>query len=73
LIFLGWYLASFLIWNSAVFALRNRGVLGPAAATFGMFLWWAAMAGSAFVVALLWERRVEERHQREIIAASLCV
>jgi sensor histidine kinase YesM len=43
-----------------------HGLVSPAAQTFGLFVWWAVMVACALPVALLWERRAEERHQREI-------
>ncbi len=41
-------------------------LISPASQVFGLFLWWAVMVACALPVALLWERRAEERHQREI-------
>lgn len=66
LIFLAWYVASFLTWNWAVFKLRMHRLVGPAVPAFGLLLWWVVMVVLALPVALLWERRVEERHRREI-------
>jgi sensor histidine kinase YesM len=58
-IFLAWLGVSFLMWFWAVFVLRMyRPVLA--------LLWPVFMVACAFPVALLWERRVEGRHQREI-------
>src|SRR5689334_8436176 len=65
-IFLGWYGFSFLTWNWAVVELRVHRLIGPAGQAFGLLLWWAVMVACALPVALLWERRAEERHQREI-------
>ena len=66
LIFLAWYVASFLTWYWAVFKLRTHRLIGPAGPAFGVLLWWVVMVVLALAVALLWERRVEERHRREI-------
>ena len=66
-LFLGWFVASFLAWNWAVFELRSHRLVGPGAASFGMLLWCVILVAGALPVALLWERRVEARHQREII------
>jgi hypothetical protein len=65
-VFLGWYLASFLAWNWAVIELRMHRLVGPGAPAFGLLLWPVIVVACALPVALLWERRVEERHQREI-------
>ena len=65
-IFLGWYAVSFLTWNWAVFELRMHRLIGPGGPTFGLFLWLTLMVAFAWPVAVLWERRVEERHQREL-------
>src|SRR5581483_9100171 len=65
-IFLGWYAASFLTWNWALFELRVRGTIGPNGVALGMLLWPVALVARTLTVALLWERRVEERHLREI-------
>lgn len=65
-IFLGWYGLSFVTWNWAVVELRMHRLIGPASEAFGLLLWWAVMVACALIVALLWERRAEERHQREI-------
>jgi sensor histidine kinase YesM len=65
-LFLGWYATSFLAWNWIVFELRRRGLIGSTFPAFGLFLWLLAMMAGALPVALLWERRNEERHQREI-------
>jgi len=64
--FLGWYLASFLAWNWVVIELRMHRLVGPAAPVWGLLLWSVIVVACALPVALLWERRVEARHQREI-------
>jgi sensor histidine kinase YesM len=65
-IFLGWYGFSFLTWNWAVVEFRMHRLISPASQAFGLLLWWAVMVACALLVALLLERRAEERHQREI-------
>ena len=65
-IFLGWCGVSFLAWNWAVFELRMHRLIGPGGPAFGLLLWLPLVVACAWPVALLWERRVEERHQREI-------
>ena len=65
-IFLGWYAVSFLTWNWAVFELRIHRLIGPGGPAFGLLLWLPLMVACAWPVAVLWERRVEGRHQREI-------
>ncbi len=65
-IFLVWYGVSFLTWNWAVFELRMHRLIGPGGPAFGLFLWLPLMVACAWPVAVLWERRVEGRHQREI-------
>jgi len=67
-VFLGWYLASFLAWNWAVIELRMHRLVGPGVPAFGLLLWPVIVVACALPVALLWERRLEERHQREITA-----
>jgi signal transduction histidine kinase len=65
-VFLGWYLASFLAWNWAVIELRMHRLVGPGVPAFSLLLWPVIVVACALPVALLWERRLEERHQREI-------
>src|SRR5690348_7604858 len=65
-VFLGWYGASFLAWNWAVFELGLCRVIGRNGVALGMLLWPLAMVACAFPVAWIWERRVEERHLREV-------
>ena len=65
-IFLGWYGVSFLTWNWAVIELRMHRLIGPGGPAFGLFLWLPLVVACAWPVAVLWERRVEGRHQREI-------
>ena len=65
-IFLGWYVVFFLAWNWTLVELRMHRLIGPAGPVFGLLLWLAVTVAGALPVALLWERRVEERHQREI-------
>jgi len=44
-----------------------RAILpGPGGPAFGLFLWLPLVVACAWPVAVLWERRVEGRHQREI-------
>ena len=65
-IFLGWYVISFLTWNWAALELRVHRLIGPGGPAFGLFLWLPLVVACAWPVAVLWERRVEGRHQREI-------
>jgi sensor histidine kinase YesM len=65
-IFFGWYVLSFLMWNWAVFEFRMHGLIGPGGPAFALFLWLPLVVACAWPVAVLWERRAEERHQREI-------
>jgi signal transduction histidine kinase len=66
-IFLGWCGVSFLTWNWAVFELRMQWLIGPGGPpAFGLLLWLPLMVAVAWPVAVLWERRVEGRHRREI-------
>ena len=65
-IFLGWYVISFLTWNWAALELRMHRLIGPGGPAFGLFLWLPLVVACAWPVAVLWERRVEGRHQREI-------
>jgi signal transduction histidine kinase len=65
-IFLGWYGVSFLTWNWALFELRMHRLIGPGGPAFGLLLWLPLMVACAWPVAVLWERHVEGRHQREI-------
>jgi hypothetical protein len=65
-IFLGWYGLSCLTWNWVIVELRMHRLIGPAGQAYGLLLWLAVMVACALPVALLWERRAEERHQREI-------
>lgn len=65
-VFLGWYLASFFAWNWAVIELRMHRLVGPSFPEVGLLLWPVIVVACALPAALLWERRVEERHQREI-------
>jgi signal transduction histidine kinase len=66
LMFLAWYVGSFLTWNWAVVELRMHRLADLPFPEFGLLLWWVVMVAFALPVALLWERRVEERHRREI-------
>ena len=65
-IFLGWYGVSFLTWNWAVFEFRMHRLIGPGGQALGLLLWVPLVVACAWPVAMLWERRVEGRHQREI-------
>jgi hypothetical protein len=65
-IFLGWHVVSFLAWNWTFVELRMHRLIGPAGPVFGLLLWLPVMVACALPVALLWERHVEGRHQREI-------
>lgn len=65
-IFLGWYGLSFIAYTWAIVELRMHRLIGPGRYSLGLILWWAVMVACALLVALLWERRAEERHQREI-------
>ncbi|HEY4338616.1 MAG TPA: histidine kinase [Steroidobacteraceae bacterium] len=64
--FLGWYGASCLAWNWAVFELSMYRVIGRNGVELGMLLWPVAVVACALPVAWLWERRVEVRHLREV-------
>ena len=65
-IFLGWCVVSFLTWSWAVFEFRMHRFIGLGVPAFGLLLWLPLMVAFAWPVAVLWERRVEGRHQREI-------
>jgi sensor histidine kinase YesM len=65
-IFLGWYTVSFLAWNWGLFALHAHRYIGPRGHVFGVFLSLVVIVAGALPVAWIWERRAEERHQREI-------
>src|SRR5215469_2558425 len=67
-LFLGWYLVSFVAWNWATLELRRHGLIGPGAPEFGLLAWSGLVVACALPVALVWERHVEQRHQREIDA-----
>jgi len=45
---------------------RMHRLIGPGGPAFGLFLWLPLVVACAWPVAVLWERRAEERHQREI-------
>ena len=64
--FLGWLGFSFLMWNWALVEFRMHRLIGPGGLAFGLLLWLPLMVACAWPVAVLWERRVEGRHQREI-------
>jgi sensor histidine kinase YesM len=65
-IFLGWYVVSLLAWNWGLFALRAHHFIGPRGHIFGLFFSMVIVVGCALPVGWIWERRIEERHQREI-------
>lgn len=67
-IFLGWYVISLLAWNWGLFALRAHHFIGPRGHIFGLLLSMVIVVGCALPVGWIWERRIEERHQREIVA-----
>jgi sensor histidine kinase YesM len=66
--FLVWYAVSFLAWNGGLIALGAHHVIGPRGQAFGLFFWPIVVVACAFPVAWVSERRVEERHRREIAA-----
>jgi sensor histidine kinase YesM len=65
-IFLSWYVVSLLAWTWALYALRTHHFIGPRGLAFGLFVWPVILVACALPVAWIWERRVDERHQREI-------
>jgi sensor histidine kinase YesM len=67
-IFLGWYVVSLLAWNWGLFALRAHHFIGVRGHIFGLFFSMVIVVGCALPVGWIWERRIEERHQREIAA-----
>jgi sensor histidine kinase YesM len=66
LMFLAWYVGSFLTCTWVVVELRMQRLVGLPLSAFGMLLWWLVMVAFALPVALLWEHRAEDRHRREI-------
>jgi sensor histidine kinase YesM len=64
--FLGWCVISFMIWNWTFLELAARGIVHPGAAAVAMLLWPAIAALSSFPFAWASERRIEERHRREL-------
>jgi sensor histidine kinase YesM len=64
--FLGWCVISFMIWNWTLLELAARRIVHPGAAAVAMLLWPAIAALSSLPFAWASERRIEERHRREL-------
>jgi sensor histidine kinase YesM len=64
--FLGWFGASFLVWNWGVFELTLHRMLSRNGMELGLLLWPVATVACALPVAWLRERRVEEQHRQQI-------